>query len=318
MAEVPEPGAGVDVTDQQLLSWVVADALTQLSPEHRAVLLECYFRGPPVREAARHLGRARGHRQVAHALRAAGAAAGARGDGGGAMSCEFEHDDGAYVLGALSPADRRAFEEHLSGCDRCQRSVRELAGLPGLLARVDAGVLSRRPLDEPVPASVLPALLHDVRRDRRRRTLAPAGVAAAAARRRWSARGVHRRPQATTPGRRPPSAGPPAPSCPRAADVAGGYPPVRATSPRPAIVPGAPGSTWSVATSGGRRTPPDRPQATRWTSTPATVGSSGSRPGTRCPARRCGWPRPPRPGRTDITSVEVRTTDGDPVLELAG
>ena len=56
VAEVPEPGGGVDVTDQQLLSWVVADALTQLSPEHRAVLLECYFRGQPVREAARHLG----------------------------------------------------------------------------------------------------------------------------------------------------------------------------------------------------------------------------------------------------------------------
>ena len=56
VAEVPEPGAGVDVTDHQLLSWVVADALTQLSPEHRAVLLETYFRGQPVRDAARHLG----------------------------------------------------------------------------------------------------------------------------------------------------------------------------------------------------------------------------------------------------------------------
>ena len=40
----------------KLLSWVVADALSQLSPEHRAVLLECYFRGNPVRDAARHLG----------------------------------------------------------------------------------------------------------------------------------------------------------------------------------------------------------------------------------------------------------------------
>ena len=56
VAEVPEPGAAVDLTDQQLLSWVVADALTQLSPEHRAVLLECYYRGHPVREAARNLG----------------------------------------------------------------------------------------------------------------------------------------------------------------------------------------------------------------------------------------------------------------------
>ena len=55
-AEVPEPAAIGDQTDQQLLSWMVADALSQLSPEHRAVLLECYFRGNPVREAALHLG----------------------------------------------------------------------------------------------------------------------------------------------------------------------------------------------------------------------------------------------------------------------
>ena len=97
------------------------------------------------------------------------------------MSCEFEYDDGAYVLGALSPADRQAFEAHLSGCDRCQRSVRELAGLPGLLARVDAGVLESPAADVPVPAGVLPALLRDVRTERRRRTWLTAGAAAAAA-----------------------------------------------------------------------------------------------------------------------------------------
>ena len=97
------------------------------------------------------------------------------------MSCEFEYDDGAYVLGALSPADRQAFEAHLSGCDRCQRSVRELAGLPGLLARVDAGVLESPAADVPVPAGVLPTLLRDVRTERRRRTWLTAGAAAAAA-----------------------------------------------------------------------------------------------------------------------------------------
>ena len=56
VAEVPEPGGGVDGTDEQLLSWVVADAVTKLSAEHRAVLLECYYRGAPVAEAARRLG----------------------------------------------------------------------------------------------------------------------------------------------------------------------------------------------------------------------------------------------------------------------
>lgn len=56
MAEVPEAVDGVDRTDQALLSWVVTDALSRLSPDHRAVLLECYYRGRPVAEAARMLG----------------------------------------------------------------------------------------------------------------------------------------------------------------------------------------------------------------------------------------------------------------------
>jgi RNA polymerase sigma-70 factor (ECF subfamily) len=55
VADVPENGPG-DETDQLLLSWVVAEALTQLSPEHRAVLLECYYRGRSVAEAATRLG----------------------------------------------------------------------------------------------------------------------------------------------------------------------------------------------------------------------------------------------------------------------
>ena len=45
-----------DRTDQLLLSWVVAEAITRLSEEHRAVLLECYYRGRPVSEAAQRLG----------------------------------------------------------------------------------------------------------------------------------------------------------------------------------------------------------------------------------------------------------------------
>ena len=56
VAEVPEPGTTDDGSDQLLLSWVVAEALTHLSPDHRAVLLECYYRGRPVAEAARRLG----------------------------------------------------------------------------------------------------------------------------------------------------------------------------------------------------------------------------------------------------------------------
>jgi RNA polymerase sigma-70 factor, ECF subfamily len=54
--QVPEPDDAVDQTDTLLQSWVVADAITQLSNEHRAVLLECYYRGRSVAEAARRLG----------------------------------------------------------------------------------------------------------------------------------------------------------------------------------------------------------------------------------------------------------------------
>jgi RNA polymerase sigma-70 factor (ECF subfamily) len=56
VADVPEPADPGDHTDQLLMSWVVADALTKLSSEHRAVLLECYYRGLSVADAARHLG----------------------------------------------------------------------------------------------------------------------------------------------------------------------------------------------------------------------------------------------------------------------
>ena len=56
MSDVPEVADPVDHTDELLLSWMVAEALTRLSPDHRAVLQECYYRGVPVSEAARRLG----------------------------------------------------------------------------------------------------------------------------------------------------------------------------------------------------------------------------------------------------------------------
>ena len=56
VADVPEGGDPDDRTDELLQSWVVAEALTKLSTEHREVLLECYYRGRPVAEAAQRLG----------------------------------------------------------------------------------------------------------------------------------------------------------------------------------------------------------------------------------------------------------------------
>ena len=55
VAEVPERDDPDDRTDRLLQSWVVAEALTKLSPEHRAVLLECYYLGLSVADAARRL-----------------------------------------------------------------------------------------------------------------------------------------------------------------------------------------------------------------------------------------------------------------------
>jgi hypothetical protein len=97
------------------------------------------------------------------------------------MSCDLAYRDGAYVLGALSPSERLAFEQHLPGCETCARSVRELAGLPGLLSRVDASVLEEPLADHPVPETLLPALLGSVRQTRRRRWLVSVGAAAATA-----------------------------------------------------------------------------------------------------------------------------------------
>lgn len=45
---------------------------------------------------------------------------------------------GAYLLGALSPAERAEVEHHLGGCSDCRTELAALAGLPGLLARLDA------------------------------------------------------------------------------------------------------------------------------------------------------------------------------------
>jgi RNA polymerase sigma-70 factor (ECF subfamily) len=55
MAAVPEGTDTGDRTDELILSWVVGEAISTLSAEHRAVLLECYYRGASVAEAAGRL-----------------------------------------------------------------------------------------------------------------------------------------------------------------------------------------------------------------------------------------------------------------------
>ena len=79
--------------------------------------------------------------------------------------------DAAYVLGALSPAERSEYEAHLVDCPRCQAAVSEIAGLPGLLSQVgpeDAARLTDpRGEEHPPPESLLPTVLATARRERR-------------------------------------------------------------------------------------------------------------------------------------------------------
>ncbi|MGH3335273.1 MAG: anti-sigma factor family protein [Nocardioides sp.] len=96
------------------------------------------------------------------------------------MSCPFAPDPAAYVIGALSPAERLEFERHLGECDDCTRAIRELAGIPGLLGRVEPSVLEHPVADGSVPDTLLPSLSRRVRDVRRRRAIIAAGVAAAA------------------------------------------------------------------------------------------------------------------------------------------
>jgi hypothetical protein len=53
------------------------------------------------------------------------------------MRCPQTIEVGAYVLGALVPAERDAFEKHLADCAICREEVADLAVLPGLLGRID-------------------------------------------------------------------------------------------------------------------------------------------------------------------------------------
>lgn len=83
------------------------------------------------------------------------------------MHCEHEHDDGAYVLGALSPAERAAYERHLATCSFCREAVADIAALPDLLSRLDATEFAKL-LDpsltapQPPPRRTIPA--HHTRR----------------------------------------------------------------------------------------------------------------------------------------------------------
>lgn len=82
---------------------------------------------------------------------------------------ELRDWDAAFLLGSLSADDRRLYERHRAECEVCASSVAELAGLPGLLAKVSAaeaeGLLERTPQQAP---DLMPRLAGHVARRRRR------------------------------------------------------------------------------------------------------------------------------------------------------
>jgi RNA polymerase sigma-70 factor (ECF subfamily) len=54
--ELPEPHEELNETDRAVEAWTIAEALERLSPAHREVLVECFYRGRSVAEAAHALG----------------------------------------------------------------------------------------------------------------------------------------------------------------------------------------------------------------------------------------------------------------------
>lgn len=242
------------------------------------------------------------------------------------MTCAYATWDGAYVLGALTPAERERYERHLSGCPACADSVGSLAGLPGLLSRIDEYSVSAPP--EAAPDTLLPRLVREVRRERRGRARVATGLAAAVVV--TAVAGVAA--LGALPGADTPDAAPPVSASPTGAAPPGaGSPDAGARAMEP--VDGAPVAGWLTLET--------VPWGTRLTllctyaPAPGRYGDGGPVGYAMVVSTRDGgeqqvatWNAVPghamqlaaatAAGRADITSVEVRTAAGRPVLRLPG
>lgn len=93
--------------------------------------------------------------------------------------------DAAYILGSLSDAERREFEQHMVTCPGCSAAVAELSDIPALLGRLDLSdieALDDPQVEEPLRPEVLDTLLQKVEwRRRRTRRYSLITLAAAAA-----------------------------------------------------------------------------------------------------------------------------------------
>lgn len=97
------------------------------------------------------------------------------------MTCQYRVQLGAYVLGAVSVAERESIDRHLGECEACRAELVGLAPLPGLLSRVSADDLdgvagvAGEPLAD-APAQEFPQKPRPRRPPRRWWTLAIAGA----------------------------------------------------------------------------------------------------------------------------------------------
>jgi hypothetical protein len=109
------------------------------------------------------------------------------------MRCTESVEAGAYVLGALSPAERATYQRHMATCTECRNEVADLAGLPGLLGRLDEPTAIRLAgpdgavavMPPPAPPLLLAEVINKARaektRNRRRYRWRATVLAAAAA-----------------------------------------------------------------------------------------------------------------------------------------
>jgi hypothetical protein len=84
------------------------------------------------------------------------------------MRCEQAVDSGVYVLGALAPGERTAYERHLAICATCREEVAQLAGLPGLLGRLDPDTALAVGRPVAAPPELLDKVLANARGERMR------------------------------------------------------------------------------------------------------------------------------------------------------
>ena len=157
-------------------------AAGRCGPSTGRVLLETYYRGRSVAEAAVSARRSGRHREVADLLRAQGAEAGTRGTGACAMSdpaCRtFRQLLGVYVVGAIEPAERTLVDAHLNDAASAARNwpacaaARPAGPGAGRGRRADhPGQRGLRDLEEP-SAELLDPLLKAGRRAARHQALA--------------------------------------------------------------------------------------------------------------------------------------------------